>query len=75
MVLTASDSKLTVSIRGLSFMVNLFDLDLQISMNVKMVTMEAVVTSVTTHMEATSVLADLATSSREKRRGLGVAVA
>ena len=43
-------------------------------MNVKMVTMEDVLTTVTTHVEATSVLVDLAMSSRERRKGLGVAV-
>ena len=43
-------------------------------MNVKMVTMEDVLTSVPTHVEATSVLVNLAMSSRERRRGLGVAV-
>ena len=43
-------------------------------MNVKMVTMEDVLTSVPTHMEATNVLVNLAMSSRERRRGLGVAV-
>ena len=43
-------------------------------MNVKMVTMEDVLTSVPTHVEATSVLVDLAMSSRERRKGLGVAV-
>ena len=43
-------------------------------MNVKMVTMEDVLTTVPTHVEATSVLVNLAMSSRERRRGLGVAV-
>jgi len=44
-------------------------------MNVKMVTMEDVLTIVPTHVEATSVLVDLAMSSRERRRGLGVEIA
>jgi len=46
-------------------------------MNVKMVTMEDVLTTVPTHVEATSVLVDLAMSFRERMRGslkVGLAV-
>ena len=46
-------------------------------MNVKMVTMEDVLTTVPTHVEAISVLVDLAMSFRERMRGslkVGVAV-
>ena len=44
-------------------------------MNVKMVTMEDVLTTVPTHVEATSVLVNLAMSFREKmKRGLKVEV-
>ena len=44
-------------------------------MNVKMVTMEDVLTIVPTHVEDISALVDLAMSSRERRRGLGVEIA
>ena len=44
-------------------------------MNVKMVTMEDVLTTVPTHVEATSVLVNLAMTFREKmKRGLKVEV-
>jgi len=52
----------------------MMDTSVMILMNVKMVTVEDVLTTVPTHVEATSVLVNLAMSSRERRKGLGVAV-